>query len=86
MEADSTASIHAFAAATKILVEDYGSGEVESVKWEDGMAEKGLKGPAKNIGALYEAFASGAKGTWPSFEDAVERHRFLDEVWGDWEA
>jgi len=35
---------------------------------------------------LYEAFAGGEKGTWPTFEDALQKHRMLDEVLGDWNA
>lgn len=79
-------TIHAFDSGAKILVEDFASGEAETVPYEDPMAGKGLKGPANNIGALYEAFAGGEKGAWPTFEDALERHRMLDEVWGNWKA
>jgi len=79
-------TIHAFDSGAKILVEDFESGEIETVTWEDPMAGKGIKGPANNIGALYEAFAGGEKGAWPTFEDALQRHRMLEEVWGDWKA
>ncbi len=78
--------IHAFDSGAKIMIEDFAGGEVETVSWEDPMAGLGIKGAANNIGALYEAFAHGEKGTWPTFEDALERHRMLDEVWGDWKA
>jgi len=78
--------IHAFDSGAKILVENFESGEVETATWEDPMAEKEINGPARNIGALYEAFAGGEKVAWPTFEDALERHRMLDEVWGDWKA
>jgi hypothetical protein len=78
--------IHAVDSGVKILVEDFESGEVETVSWEDPMAGKGIKGPASNIGALYEAFAGGEKGAWPTFEDALQRHKMLEEVWGDWNA
>ncbi len=78
--------IHAFDSGAKILVEDFESGEIETVTWEDPMAGKGIEGAANNIGALYEAFAGGEKGTWPTFEDALQKHRMLDEVLGDWNA
>lgn len=78
--------VHAFDSGAKILIEDFESGDVETVTYEDPMAGKGIKGPANNIGALYEAFAHGEKGAWPTFEDALQRHRMLDEVWGDWKA
>lgn len=67
-------------------MEDFGKGEVENVTWEDPPAVKDIKGAAKNIGGLYEAFASGEKGAWPTFDDALERHRMLEDVWGDWKA
>jgi len=78
--------IHAFDSGAKILVENFESGEVETATWEDPMAEKEINGPARNIGALYEAFAGGEKGAWPTFEDALQRHKMLEEVWGDWNA
>ena len=70
----------------KILVENFGSGEVEEVTKEHAMADRGLKGPAKHIESLYEAFADGGKAEWPTFEDALERHKFLEDVWGNWKA
>ena len=87
VEADTT-GIHAFDENqnVKILVQNFESGEVEKVTWEDVMADRGLKGPAKNIGSLYEAFAEGGKAEWPTFEDALERHKFLEDVLGNWEA
>lgn len=92
VEADGT-SIHAFEQNAKILVEDFekSGGEVENVPWDDPMADRGFKGPARNIGSLYEAFAAAdaegeKKGAWPTFEDALERHRLLEAVWGDWHA
>ena len=83
VEADAV-SITIWDQNTEVLVEDYETGEVESVSWVDGMAERGFQGAARNVGGLYEAFAGAEKSAWPSFEDALERHRFLEEVWGDW--
>ena len=87
VEADTT-SIHAVDdnQNVKILVENFESGEVENVTWKDVMADRGLKGPAKNIGSLYEAFAEGGNAEWSTFETALERHKFLEDVWGEWEA
>lgn len=83
VEAD-RASIQVWDSDARILVEDFESGEVEAVTWQDGMAERGFTGAARNIGSLYEAFAGGEEKAWPNFEDALERHRLLKEVWGDW--
>ena len=78
--------LHAFDAGVKVQVQLNGSEDVESVEWKNEMAEKGIQGPAANIGALYEAFAKGKEGSWPGFEQALDRHRMLEEVWGDWRA
>ena len=74
-------AITAFDYPTKILVEDLKSGKVENVTWKDEMAERGFEGSGKNIGKLYELFAEGKKGSWPTLEDALERHRFLEDFW-----
>lgn len=83
VEAES-AGLQAFDVPVKVMVEDYRSGEVENVKWDYDVSVKDFKGPAKNIGMLYEKFAEGSG--YPTFADALERHEFLEEVWGDWKA
>lgn len=80
------ANLHAVSTGFKILLQSKGSDEVETVEWRNEMAERGLQGPAQNTGSLYEAFATRKEGSWPGFEQALERHRMLEEVWGDWKA
>jgi hypothetical protein len=46
--------------------------EVADMELED------VKTPARMIGRVYEAFASG--GQYQTFEDALERHRRLDKI------
>lgn len=36
--------------------------------------------PSTNLARVYEAFASGEKGRYATFEDAVETHRVLDGI------
>lgn len=86
LEALEQSGFQAFDVTVTIAVENAETGEVETVKWEDGMQERGYKGSAKNIGTLYELFARGKEGSWATFEDALEWHRFLEEAWGDWKA
>lgn len=69
-----------------------GSDDVELWVYENGKdaAEKvelnhdeflaGLPLPGRNIGKLYELFAGKDEGAYPTFEDAVRRHRLIDEM------
>lgn len=84
MEADAPATA-VWDTGAKIMVQATGTQDVENIEWKSPMAERGLQGPPKNIGNLYEAYADGTGG-WPDFQQAVERHKMLDEVYGDWSA
>ena len=78
--------LHASSKGFKVLLQPTGSEDVESIEWKNEMEERGFQGPAANIGSLYEAFANGQRGSWPGFEQALECHRMLEEVWDDWHA
>ena len=77
-------TFQAFEMSTQILVESFESGDVEEVDFED--KQSPFKLPAKHIAWLYEAFASGKKGTFPDFEDAVGLHKELGEMLKQWDA
>lgn len=63
----------------KIWLHDFATDEVEEIKWESPFPE--LPGPARNVASMYEAFASGDKGRFPTFADAVLRHRQIDMLY-----
>lgn len=56
-----------------------GDGPIEAVKVEDG----GDQGKAANVRRVYESFYKGGEGArHATFEDALEDHRFLEEIYG----
>ncbi|KAI0158801.1 hypothetical protein BJ166DRAFT_528487 [Pestalotiopsis sp. NC0098] len=63
-----------------IEVHDFASYEVQAVDWKYADAYAGLPTPARNIGALYDAFASGDEAAYPDFERAMVRHRQLGGI------
>jgi predicted dehydrogenase len=67
----------------KILLRAGEKDEIEEVDFKD-LGEKEyvstMKVPAANVARVYDAFATGKKGRFASFEDAVETHRLLDAV------
>ncbi|MCJ1463633.1 hypothetical protein MMC07_002241 [Pseudocyphellaria aurata] len=63
----------------KIWLHNFATDEVDEVKWESPFPE--LPGAARNVASLYEAFARGDEGGFPSFEDAVLRHRQIEELY-----
>lgn len=69
---------------SRIEVHDQKTGRVEVVEpLEDELGHLGLQ--ARNIGRMYEAYARGEEGKY-DFEHAVERHRFLDELFRRYDA
>lgn len=64
-----------------IEVHDFETDTVESVEWAWPAAKEELNVVARNIGALYEAFAAGDETKYPTFDHAVKRHRQLEEIW-----
>jgi hypothetical protein len=61
-----------------IEVHDFASDSVEKVQWEWEEWQTELPDRAKNIGALYEAYAKGEG--YPTFEDAERRHGQIDRL------
>lgn len=56
------------------------TGETRTIDWQWEEWQTRLPGPAKNIGALYEAFAEGDESKYATFEDALMRHKQLDSM------
>lgn len=63
-----------------IELHDRATGETRPVEWQWQEWQTGLPGSAKNIGALYEAFAEGDEGKYATFKDALTRHTQLDSI------
>lgn len=74
-------ALQASDANVKIQVYDYAKDEVEEVKWEPLFSH--LPGPARNVAALYEAFADADadQRRYPDFEDAVGRLRQIENLY-----
>lgn len=68
-------------ANVKIQLHTFAKDEVEEVKWESPFPD--LPGPARNVAALYEAFASARvdQKRFPDFEDAVVRLQQIDDLY-----
>ncbi|KAL2127594.1 hypothetical protein VTI74DRAFT_10449 [Chaetomium olivicolor] len=78
------------AAAPRIIeVHDFETNEVEKVEWDWEEWQQELPIPARNIGALYEAFAeakqSSTEERYRTFEDATRRHVQLEGLLGEWQ-
>ncbi|KAM7194678.1 hypothetical protein V8F20_007870 [Naviculisporaceae sp. PSN 640] len=67
-----------------IKVHDFESNQVEDIEWGWQDWQEELPMPARNIGAMYEAWLEGKN--FPTFEDAAVRHEQLEEMIGDWKA
>lgn len=63
-----------------IELHDRITGETRTIEWQWEEWQTRLPGPAKNIGALYEAFAEGDEDKYATFEDALTRHKQLDSM------
>lgn len=79
-------ALQAWDAGARILVQNFETGQVQEVDWENEQRPLKWEGPAKNIGSLYEGFVGGEEGAVPSFEDAVELHKEIDTLWKSWDA
>jgi predicted dehydrogenase len=56
---------------------DNATGQTEKIEIAE-MELEDIKTPARMIGRIYEAFASG--GQYQTFEDALQHHRRLDRI------
>jgi predicted dehydrogenase len=68
----------------QILVDDFGTGEVEKVGVEGDEWDE-LPRQARNVARLYEALRKGEKDGIVSFEEAVGRHEVIDGMYEAWE-
>ena len=71
-------SLQALDSGIKIQIHDFATDQVEDAPWQWHHHE--LPPQARNIAALYEAFYQQQGGQYPTFEDAVSRHRQLEEM------
>jgi hypothetical protein len=63
--------------AVTIQVYEKATGKTETIEMAD-LEIENVQTPARMIGRVYEAFASG--GQYQTFEDALEHHRRLDRI------
>jgi hypothetical protein len=74
-------AIHASGAEpVTIDLHDHAADKVESVEWDWTSWQKDLPIIARSVGAVYEAFADGRVGTYPTFDDALAFHNQLDSM------
>lgn len=72
------AAIQASDGERSIAVHDFQTDEVEAIHWDQPFQE--LLEQARNVAALYEAFADGNTEGYPDFEHAALRHAQIDEI------
>jgi hypothetical protein len=77
--------LQAFATSADIDIHDFETDEVQKVEWDYGRWSD-LPVPARNIGALYEAYAEGDTTKYPNFDHALKRHTQLDEILSGFDA
>lgn len=77
-------SLHAAAydddTSVTIEVHDFETGKVDKVEWDWAEWQKELPVAARSVGAVYEAFATGKGGDYPTFRDALALHEELERV------
>ncbi|KAH8681266.1 hypothetical protein BX600DRAFT_16789 [Xylariales sp. PMI_506] len=67
-----------------IEVHDHETDEVDEIPWSWTMYE-GYPLAARNIGALYDAYAAGNPANYPDFEHALKRHNQLEAILGQFD-
>jgi hypothetical protein len=70
----SSADVEAF----QVDVHDFESGGVERVQWDWEEWQKELPVAARHVAAVYEEFAKGEDGVYPTFDDALALHEQLE--------
>lgn len=73
---------------TELSIHDHATEKVQIIKLEchqfDGLiqtAEPALaEASPQNVARLYDAFSGGETSRFATFEDALERHKMLDEI------
>lgn len=72
------AGLNANDAESRIDVHDFAQDSVEAIQVQRRFVD--LPVPARNVAALYEAFASNEKDQYPNFQHAAMRHRMIAEM------
>lgn len=66
----------------RVQLHTHGSEKAEDVEVpQDEFDESGLPWPAKGPSRVYEAFAKGESGVYAGWEEAVKRHRLVEELY-----
>lgn len=65
---------------------DFATDKVEELELEWAPWQEELPINARSVGAVYEAFADGKDGGYPTFEDALRRYQQLDGFISKWKA
>ncbi|OIW25430.1 NAD(P)-binding protein [Coniochaeta ligniaria NRRL 30616] len=66
--------------ALKVELHDFETDKVERVEWDWSEWQKDLPVWARSIGSLFEEFAKGSEGDYPTFEDALALHEQLESL------
>ncbi|OJD37152.1 oxidoreductase [Diplodia corticola] len=76
-------SIHIGGPGQTLQVHDHKTGEVETVSIDvgDGFDQDEYPWPSRNIARLYEAFAEGREHEYADWDEAIVRHRLIDELY-----
>ncbi len=85
-EEGASLNVMAWSKPPTIEVHDFESNSVSQVGWTWPGWQTELPIPARNIGAVYESFASAEVGRYASFDDAMVRHEQLQAMVDGWEA
>lgn len=64
----------------KIEVHDFDTDKVEKIAWDWPEWQKDLPVAARSVGEVYEEFAEGNDGAYPTLEDALALHEQLDRL------
>lgn len=67
-------------------VHDFETDQVETVDWNWAPWQEELPVFARSVGSVYEAYADGKEGDYPTFEDALAHHEKLEGLISDWKA
>lgn len=72
------AGIHANTNEVSITIHDFDTDTIGIEQWDPHFTDLPL--PARNVAAMYEAFANGDTEKHPDFGHAVLRHRQIEEI------
>lgn len=74
----SGAALQAMDEDSTITLHDFESDNVEAIQWDGNYHD--LPAPARNVAAMYEAFADKRTQAYPNFDHAVLRRKQIGEV------